>query len=283
MGKELNKTSSLIIVTIIYIAASVIGIIVYRSLDWHLVPSLFLADVVSTVFVFVFSCIFSNASVYDPYWSVQPLVIAVLFICFNGSGTEGILLTAVIAVWSIRLTGNWVYTFKGMTKYEDWRYVMLREKTGKFYPVINFTGIHLVPTVIVFLCTLPVVYAIDEKLPVTAVSVLFSVLSVGSVALELFSDSAMHKFKREGRTGFIRDGLWKYSRHPNYLGEISFWWFIALSAVFSGVPWYYIGGAFFNTVLFLTASIPMAEKRQSLKEGFEDYRKETRILLPLKK
>lgn len=82
--------------------------------------------------------------------------------------------------------------------------------------------------------------------------------------------------------GFIRDGLWKYSRHPNYLGEILMWWGVALAVLWAAPEqWYLCAGAAANTVLFLAVSIPMADKRQSAKPGFAQYKKETRALLPL--
>ena len=95
----------------------------------------------------------------------------------------------------------------------------------------------------------------------------------------------MHKFRKKKEGNFIRNGLWKYSRHPNYLGEIMMWWGIGLSVV-SVLPNYYflLIGAFLNTLLFLFISIPMAEEHQrSRKEGFDQYKKETRMLLPIKK
>ncbi|MBQ7227277.1 MAG: DUF1295 domain-containing protein, partial [Clostridia bacterium] len=84
--------------------------------------------------------------------------------------------------------------------------------------------------------------------------------------------------------GFIRDGLWKYSRHPNYLGEILMWWGIALY-VLCAYPafWYLMGGALINTIMFLVVSIPLADGRQGKKEGFAEYKSATRILLPLPK
>ena len=68
---------------------------------------------------------------------------------------------------------------------------------------------------------------------------------------------------------FIRTGLWKYSRHPNYLGEILMWWGIALAVVFAFPRcWFLVAGAFVNNCLFLFISIPMADKRQSKKNRF---------------
>ena len=83
---------------------------------------------------------------------------------------------------------------------------------------------------------------------------------------------------------YIRAGLWKYSRHPNYLGEILMWWGVDLAVVAAATNvWYLAAGALANTLLFFVVSIPMADKRQSRKEGFDAYKKQTRMLLPIKK
>ena len=93
----------------------------------------------------------------------------------------------------------------------------------------------------------------------------------------------MHKYRKNRETPFIRIGLWKYSRHPNYLGEILMWWSIGLLVVFTTRMFPFLNGAIINTVMFLVVSIPMADKRQAKKEGFEQYKKETRALLPIKR
>ena len=94
----------------------------------------------------------------------------------------------------------------------------------------------------------------------------------------------MHKYRKNRTTPFIRTGLWKNSRHPNYLCEILMWWGIA-GACFFAMPnrYYLFAGAIANTILFLSVSIPMADNRQSRKEGFAEYKKETRALLPIPK
>ncbi|MCQ2400052.1 MAG: DUF1295 domain-containing protein, partial [Clostridia bacterium] len=224
-----------------------------------------------------------NASVYDPYWSVQPPVIVTAFAIKYGVNLSGVLMLVAIWFWGIRLTANWAYTFKGLT-HQDWRYTMLHDTTGKLYPFVNFTGIHMVPTLVVYGCTLPAVYVIIDKPYAEVWSFVFFALSVFAVILQGTADIEMHAFRKSQRGGFIRNGLWKYSRHPNYLGEITMWWGVALATV-SVMPyrWYLIAGAVANTVLFLVVSIPMADKRQSKKEGFELYKKQTRMLFPIYK
>ena len=284
---KINRTASFIIIALVYAISSVVGVIIFNALKFDLWLNLLIADVVATAVVFAFSLIFKNASVYDPYWSVQPMVIA-LFIALNaGANALSIIMMAVVFTWGVRLTANWAYTFYGMA-HQDWRYTMLKETTGVFYPLINFFGIHLFPTLVVYLCVLPVVYGIILNAPINAFSVLFCALSLVATALQGTADCQMHKFKKLKKqgvaNGFIRIGLWKYSRHPNYLGEILMWWGMALSLV-CALPstWYLCAGAVVNTLMFLIVSIPMADRRQSKKEGFAEYKMATRILLPIKK
>ena len=278
-----NRAISFCLITIVYIISTISGVLVYNALNLDSWLSLLIADVVATVVTFIFSLIFSNASVYDPYWSVQPIVITVLFASKYGLTVYVGSLISVILIWGIRLTANWAYTFKGLM-HQDWRYTMLRETTGVFYPLINFIGIHMVPTLIVYACTLPAVYAIERSSSGSPLSYVFLVIALCFVVLQGISDVQMHKFRKNRDSTFIRCGLWKYSRHPNYLGEIGMWWGIGLSSVFaiSDMP-YLLCGALLNTVLFLTVSIPMADKRQSRKPGFEEYKSQTRMLLPVKK
>lgn len=278
-----NRAASFIAVALVYIFAAAVGIAVYRvlALDWWL--SLLIADVVATVATFAFSLVFKNASVYDPYWSVQPPIILIAFAVGRELTALGVLLIVAVSYWAIRLTANWAYTFADLN-HQDWRYTMLGEKTGAFYPIINFVGIHMVPTLVVYGCILPAVYAVREGLDANFASVLFVCLSLGAATLQCIADIEMHKFRKNRSGAFIRRGLWKYSRHPNYLGEILMWWGIGLSVVCAAPhAWWLLSGAIANTVLFLAVSIPMADGRQSRKEGFSEYKKQTRMLLPMKK
>lgn len=269
-----SRGTSFAAVAVVYIAATLSGIITYRALSFDLWLNLLIADVVATVVTFIFSLIFGNASVYDPYWSVQPPVILTAFALGRELTALGVLL---------RLTANWAYTFGGLM-HQDWRYTMLKEKTGVFYPIINFVGIHLVPTIVVYLCILPAVIAIESRAELNPVSAVFIILSISATVMQGIADCQMHKYRKNRTTPFVRIGLWKYSRHPNYLGEILMWWGIGLACVFSMTDrWYLALGALVNTALFAFVSIPMAEKRQSRKDGFDEYKRETRVLLPLAK
>ncbi len=278
-----NRAMSFIALFVIYVAATAVGVFTYLVLPFPWWLSLLLADVAATVFTFLFSVILGNASVYDPYWSVQPPVILVAFALGRELTALGILLVIAISFWAVRLTANWAYTFHGLS-HQDWRYTMLHEKTGALYPAVNFVGIHLVPTLIVYGCILPAVYAVREGLPLHPASAVFLAGSVGAAVLQGIADIEMHTFRKNRDGAFNRRGLWKYSRHPNYLGEILMWWGVALAVVFAAPnAWPLVIGALANTALFFFVSIPLADGRQSAKEGFPQYKKETRMLLPIRK
>lgn len=275
-----NRLFSFIIVAIAYIVATAIGLLIYSVLELDIWLRLLVADVTATIVIFVFSVIFGNASIYDPYWSVQPIVIGVLISILSSMTVYKVLLLAVVCLWGVRLTANWAYTFKNL-EHQDWRYTMLNEKTGKIYPLINLLGIHLFPTVVVYLCILPMVYAITTSYTASVAAYLILIISLLAVVLQTISDCQMHYYKKHRKSlgSFIRIGLWKYCRHPNYLGEILMWWGVGLSVLFV-IPsmWYLLAGAIVNTIMFLVVSIPMADRRLSKRSGYESYRSETHSL-----
>ena len=280
-----NRVKSFITVGIIYIIATIVGIAIYKALKLDYYYSLFIADVLATILVFLFSLILKNASCYDPYWSVQPIVIVVMLLINNEITTPLLLASIAIILWGIRLTANWAYTFKNLNS-EDWRYRMLHEKNPKLYPLINFAGIHMVPTIVVYSCVLPVVIMAKSDVKLNAWTYIFYITACLSFVMQGLADVEMHKFRKKNTHTFIRDGLWKYSRHPNYLGEICMWFSIGLLCMSSinGGSILLLIGAVLNLMLFLFISIPMAENHQkSRKLGFDEYKKETRMLLPIYK
>ena len=273
-----NRRIGFLLIALIYAAAIVLGVTLYRVLPGAFWQRLLLADVAATSFVFAFSVVLKNASVYDPYWSVQPIVILSGFACMRGLTVIGAALLIVVSIWGVRLTANWAYTFYGLN-HQDWRYTMLKEQTGALYPVVNFLGIHLFPTLVVYCVTLPAVLVIERGAAWSWLCLPGLLLSLSATALQGISDWQLHRFRRSHGTGFIREGFWTHSRHPNYLGEILMWWGVAFASIAAlrGV-WQLLLGAILNTLMFWFISIPMADRHQARKEGFDAYKAETHAL-----
>lgn len=288
----MSRIKSFIILFFVYIFASFVGFLAYSNLPFCFGVNILLADITATVFVFVFSLIFKNASVYDPYWSVQPIVIIGGLFFSNEINSVRILTFIAILIWGIRLTLNWAYTFKGL-EHQDWRYSKYKELCPKLYPIINFMGFHLMPTLIVYACIMPIALLFKYNAEMNVMTVIFFVLGVLSAGLQGLADCQMHKFRKNNTGKLIRVGVWKNSRHPNYFGEIMMWWSMGLLAVFSISGFdimnllknsYLLVGAILNTLLFVFISVPLAEKHQSSrKEGFDEYKKQTRMFLPIRK
>ena len=278
-----NRTLGFAVIAAVYTAAAVLGVLVYRALGVSWVPRLLLADVAATLLVFIASLLLDNASVYDPYWSVAPLVMLPLCIANFGVWTPGsVALLVCVGYWGVRLTANWTCTFQDLT-HQDWRYTMLLQKSGAWYPLVCLFGIMLFPTLVVFMCLLPALFYIQIG-AVNALTLLGFAVCLLAATLQLAADLQMHRFRKSasGHAELIRTGLWTHARHPNYLGEILMWWGVA-TVLLSVRPalWYLCAGAAVNTLMFLFISIPMAEKRLAgYKDGFAKYKKQTNMLLP---
>ena len=280
----MSKKSSLIIVLLCYLTAIGLGIVYlcYFTIDKSdLLIDLFIADLIATVIIYIFSLIFKNASLYDPYWSVIPpflLIYWALQIPDLNYFNFYLLLFSVL-FWAIRLTFNWIRGWKGLNQ-EDWRYIDLKNKSGKFYPLVNFLGIHFFPTVIVFVCCIPFKYAIESTETSLFIYIGFIISFIG-VMYEIISDQQLFHFKKNNPGKIIESGLWKYSRHPNYYGEILFWWGIFLYGVNSENYILLILWPISMTVMFLYVSIPWIEEKILLtRPDYKNYQKNVNILFP---
>jgi steroid 5-alpha reductase family enzyme len=282
-----DRTTSFLIILLSYVIALVVGLIVYHSAGHSLWWNLLFADLSATLVIWVCSLVLDNASVYDPYWSVQPMVILpLLTLQMRTFNLSTIILCAVVLFWGYRLTANWAGTFNGLHQ-QDWRYDQIKRKTGVFYPIVNLLGIQVMPTLIVFFCLSPGIYFVSHSPNFSMWMIPGLAVSLVGIVLEMIADRQMLEFRKQNpdRASIIRVGLWQHSRHPNYLGEILMWWgvFLTCLAVYPSA-WQLGLGALLNTALFLFISIPMAEKKLAeYKVGFVEYQQQTRRLLPLAK
>ncbi len=286
-----NRSVSILIVLAIYIIAFFIGLLVFRlSTDMHILISTFLADIAATIIVWGFGILFLNSSVYDPYWSIAPVVIVPFWMITKGISLSvtDILFIVVIVIWGIRLTLNWAMRWRGLQQ-QDWRYTMLKEKSPRLWFLTNLFGINLIPTIIVFAALVPVYYGIGQTGSLKALTIFGFIVCMGAVLIQAISDKQMDLFKKDtsNKNQYIDKGLWRYSRHPNYLGEVSFWWGIWLMQM-GPIPklWSTVAGPVLMTLLFIFISIPMMEKHiLESRPTYVKYQRQVSVLkfLPRKK
>lgn len=282
-----KKISQILCLLIYFLSFYFSYILLPESLDfiwlkitiWH---------VYATIFIYVGSVLLKNSSLYDPFWSIAPIPIVIyLAIHSENSMLLKILITLPIIFWAARLTLNWIISWQGF-EHEDFRYINLKN-TNKFKAEINnFFGIHLFPTFIVNICLYPLIYVFINKVDITLGLYFASIFTFFAVILETVADEQMRKFRlnpnNKGKT--MKYKLWKYSRHPNYLGEIGFWFGIYFMGVSSGfAPFWIIICPLLMLALFVFVSCPMMDQR-SLKNrsDYKDYMEKTSqlFLLPPK-
>lgn len=282
-----SRKASFIIIAFIYAFAAAVGFLIYglsASIVENAFCQLFIADVVSTVLVWAFGLYYKNVSVYDPYWSVAPPVILTAWTIRVGNvGWSSALLLFAVWYWGIRLTLNWVYTFRNLDT-EDWRYTKYRTEQKSFiFHVINFFGLNMMPTIVVFLAMLPGMDLLSGGGDMTWLSWVAFAVCVVATTIQLFADKQRHHFAKEHRGEVCKVGLWKHGRHPNYFGEILMWWgvwlfYVSLNGIERNL--WYVAGPVAMTCLFLFISIPLMEKRQlKNKPGYVEYKKRTRIFI----
>ena len=142
------------------------------------------------------------------------------------------------------------------------------------------------PTILVFLGSLSMSYSLTSLniATITVFDIIGFIVAGGAIAIEAISDYQMHQFvkNRTDRNKIMQNGLWSRSRHPNYFGEVTFWWgifFFALGADLSS--WWTIVGPIGMLILFLAYSIPAMDKHQlTRKEAYKKYMEKTPAFVP---
>ena len=254
----------------------------------HPLLVVFVADVAATLTIYVFARVFRNASFYDAYWSLAPIAIAVYFLlgaaAVDANLWRQVAVIALVSIWGLRLTYNWARQWRGLG-HEDWRYAGYRQRTGRRFWLVELTGIEMMPTLIVFLGCMSLYPAlISGKEPFCCLDWLAVVVTGGAILIEATADEQRRRFvKANPGPGAIMDtGLWRYSRHPNYLGEVMFWWGLFLFALAADLSyWWCVAGPAAMTLLFVFISIPMMDKRNlERRPGYAEHMKKVPALIP---
>jgi steroid 5-alpha reductase family enzyme len=130
---------------------------------------------------------------------------------------------------------------------------------------VDLIGIEIMPTLIVFAGCLSLYPALSSGAdPPGALDALAFAVTAGAIAVETVADEQLRRFtRRAGHHGEIMStGLWAYSLHPNYFGEVMFWWGLYLFSLAADHRyWWTVVGPLAVTILFLSTSIPLMDKR----------------------
>jgi steroid 5-alpha reductase family enzyme len=284
-----SKLKSMLAILIIYLIVIIAGTAVYLWLSFTLplLVRVLIADVTATLLIWLFSLILKNASLYDPYWSVIPPVILFFVMMAEKTFTLPlVVLLSALSLWAIRLTYNWGKLWQDFS-HVDWRYENFKKMAPRLYPLISFFGIMLFPTLIVFAQLIGPLAMIEVQTAKLGVySVLGALTIISATILQFVADSQMQTFKLDpsNKGKIMQEGVWKHSRHPNYLGEIFVWWGTYLFTIDAFGFSYFIIFPILMTLMFRFISVPLLENKiLRTRPEYNNYKQTARMFIPIKK
>lgn len=219
----------------------------------------------------------------DIAWGIGFFTLALsLFLFRDPSSAKSLLVLSMVGVWAFRLALHIAVRHAG--KPEDGRYIAMREK-WKFKRLQAYTNVFLSQGFLLLVVATPIMVFFNKPNNDLGVANFIGLLvwllgmffeSIGDYQLAQFIKDPKNKGK------IMMSGLWKYTRHPNYFGEISLWWGFWL---FSGFSQYWglsvIGPIVITGLILGISGIPMLEKRYLGNKDYEAYQKSTSAFFPL--
>jgi steroid 5-alpha reductase family enzyme len=250
---------------------------------YQVLASLVIALLIQAVF-FSFAWRYKTDKVTDLSYGLTFILISLYLLSGTNRYAYQAWLVTMVIIWGVRLA---IYLFIRIHKIgRDKRFDEMRNNFIKFASFWLFQGLA------VWIILLPVTYSIslDKYLPVN--SIMWVGLGIWFLGLSIETLADMQKFvfknKVENKGKWIEQGIWKYSRHPNYFGEMLVWWGIFIATLPFQAGWSYltvIGPLFITYILLFVSGIPTLEQKYDLRyknsTKYQAYKKRTSLLIPL--
>lgn len=220
----------------------------------------------------------------DIAWGGGFIVAAVTALALQEAITpRAFLVTLLVLLWGTRLG---VHLFlRNWNKPEDARYAKWRKEWGRHAVLRSFLQVFLLQGILVLIISLPVIVVIaGEESSLTLLDLAGIIVWTVGWLFETIGDYQLARFTGDpaNKGRIMQAGLWKYTRHPNYFGEVALWWGVYLIAL--NVPWGWaaiIGPAAISFLILKVSGIPLLEERYRGRPDFEDYRRRTSAFFPL--
>ena len=220
----------------------------------------------------------------DVAWGLGFILVAVVSLIAGGVySTRGLLVSGLVLIWGLRLALH-IYS-RNRGRGEDPRYRKWREEWGKWFVLRSFLQVFMLQGMLLLMVAVPVVFANTSAYkPIGLLDLLGLVIWLYGFGFESVGDFQLLKFIRNpvNRGKLMTSGLWRYTRHPNYFGEVTLWWGIWLMTLAIEGGWLTIIGPLTITFLILKVSgIPMLEKPYEDRADFQEYKRRTSPFFPL--
>lgn len=232
---------------------------------------------------FVVSLLKRRNDVTDVAWGLGFVLLSWMAFFMAGETTlRGILVTILVSIWGLRLAYHIHKRNRG--KAEDYRYKTWRETWGKWFYLRSYAQVYLLQGALLFLIIQPVLFINQgETLPLGILDLVGLGVWIIGFFFESVGDSQLTRFLKdpENKGKLMQSGLWRYTRHPNYFGEVTQWWGLWLIALSLPGSFFTIIGPLTITILILKVSgIPLLENKMSNHPDFAEYKRKTSMFIP---
>ncbi len=231
---------------------------------------------------FVLSLIKKRNDIADIAWGIGFIVVAwVSFFITNSFNRPGFLVNILITIWGLRLATHIFLRSRG--KGEDFRYQAWRESWGKQFLIRSYLQVFILQGFFLLVISLPIIFVNSRVSEFTFFDLVGFIVWMIGFLFEAIGDWQLLKFTQNpaNKGKIIQNGLWKYTRHPNYFGEVVLWWGIFFFALSLQSGFLLIISPLTITFLILFVSgIPMLEKKYENNPDFAEYKKRTSAFFP---
>jgi len=225
---------------------------------------------------------FRRTDIVDMVWGLSYGLIALLLFVFFSPSSLAAVPMLFIVVWSFRLVSHIIVR---LTRHsEDSRYAAFRLSWWKYFSVKSYFYIFLFQWFFIAIISLPLLFLLTKNITLTPQFIIGAILWIVWFVCEYVADAQMNAFRRDpnNKWKIIQTGLWRYSRHPNYFGELLMWWSLWIMSItsISSLVWI-LSPLLLSYLIIYVTGIPMLEASLRKRVGYEKYIRTTSILVPL--
>lgn len=236
-----------------------------------------------SIICFIISLILKRSDIADTFWGIGFIIIVISsFFTNRNLQLSNLIINTLVILWGVRLSYH-IFS-RNLKKEEDIRYIEMKKSWGKNFYIMSYLQIFLLQSLLMYIIALPIIISNSNIGNINFVTFLGFIVWLLGFIFESVGDWQLKNFikKPENKGKIMTFGLWKYTRHPNYFGEVTMWWGIFLISINSGNWWLGILGPTTISFLILRVSgIPMTEKHFEGKLGWEEYKNKTSAFLPM--